>query len=63
MTPEMSQYYRNMKFIVNVMLLCFVSSDGVVAFSDSNVNALDAVSDTLELSYLKISGPKPGLPT
>ena len=30
MTPDMSQYYRNMKFIVNVMLLCFVS-DGAVA--------------------------------
>jgi len=31
MTLEMSQYYRNMKFIVNVMLLCLVPLYGTVA--------------------------------
>jgi hypothetical protein len=63
LTPEMSQYYRNMKFIADVMSLCFVSLDGVVALVTTPWISLDAVSDILELSYLKKSGPKPGLPT
>jgi hypothetical protein len=57
MTPEMSQYYRNMRFIVNVLLLCFVSLDGFDALVTQTWIPLNAVSDILELSYLIISAP------